>query len=105
LVAGSIPYTVHHFTPYFRIVAIRTFVRAFETGSFTAVALELGTSQPTISKRIAWLESQLGANLLERSTRELILTFVQDGLLTGPAGAPFGSAGFSINCPIVLRLD
>ena len=34
-----------------------------------------------------------------------ILTFVQDGLLTGPGGAPFGSAGFSINCPIVQRLD
>jgi hypothetical protein len=34
-----------------------------------------------------------------------ILTFAQDGLLTGPGGKPFGSAGFSINCPIVLRLD
>jgi hypothetical protein len=34
-----------------------------------------------------------------------ILTFVQDGLLTGPGGAPFGSAGFSINCPIVQRLN
>jgi hypothetical protein len=34
-----------------------------------------------------------------------ILTFVQDGLLTGPGGAKFGSAGFSINCPIVQRLD
>jgi hypothetical protein len=34
-----------------------------------------------------------------------ILTFVQDGLLTGPGGKPFGSAGFSINCPIVIRLD
>jgi len=35
-----------------------------------------------------------------------ILTFVQDGLITGfPAGAPFSSSGFSINCPIVLRLD
>jgi len=34
-----------------------------------------------------------------------ILTFVQDGLLTGSGGAPFGSAGFSINCPIVQRLD
>jgi hypothetical protein len=34
-----------------------------------------------------------------------ILTFVQDGLLTGPGGAPFGSAGFSINCPIVIRLN
>jgi hypothetical protein len=34
-----------------------------------------------------------------------ILTFVQDGLLTGPGGAKFGSAGFSINCPIVIRLN
>jgi hypothetical protein len=35
-----------------------------------------------------------------------ILTFVQDKLLTGASmEKPFGSAGFSINCPIVLRLD
>ena len=34
-----------------------------------------------------------------------ILTFVQDGLLTGPGGKAFGSAGFTINCPIVQRLD
>ena len=34
-----------------------------------------------------------------------VLTFVQDGLLTGPGGTAFGSAGFSINCPIVQRLD
>src|SRR6202047_1364441 len=34
-----------------------------------------------------------------------ILTFVQDGLITGPGGKPFKSAGFSINCPIVQRLD
>ncbi|MGC2548131.1 MAG: hypothetical protein WA426_19980, partial [Silvibacterium sp.] len=35
-----------------------------------------------------------------------ILTLVQDGLLTGfPAGAPFTTSHFSINCPIVLRLD
>jgi hypothetical protein len=34
-----------------------------------------------------------------------ILTFVQDGLITGPGGKAFQSAGFSINCPIVQRLD
>jgi hypothetical protein len=35
-----------------------------------------------------------------------ILTFVQDGLITGfPSGTPFATANFSINCPIVLRLD
>src|ERR1700722_2332524 len=34
-----------------------------------------------------------------------ILTFVQDGLITGPNGGKFQSAGFAINCPIVQRLD
>lgn len=34
-----------------------------------------------------------------------ILTFAQDGLITGFGGAPFGSSGFSINCPVVQRLD
>jgi hypothetical protein len=34
-----------------------------------------------------------------------VLNLVQSGFLTGEnATAPFGSAGFSINCPIVLRL-
>ncbi|MDX6459584.1 MAG: hypothetical protein QOE55_3281 [Acidobacteriaceae bacterium] len=35
-----------------------------------------------------------------------LLTFKQDGLITGfPAGTKFGTSHFSINCPIVLRLD
>jgi hypothetical protein len=34
-----------------------------------------------------------------------ILTFVQDGLLTGPGGTPFTSSKFSINCSIVQRLN
>ncbi|HEV3202070.1 MAG TPA: hypothetical protein VGZ73_29430 [Bryobacteraceae bacterium] len=34
-----------------------------------------------------------------------ILTFVQDGLITGPAGGKFRSSGFSINCAIVQRLN
>jgi hypothetical protein len=34
-----------------------------------------------------------------------LLTFVQDGLITGPGGAAFASSGFAINCPIVQRLD
>jgi hypothetical protein len=34
-----------------------------------------------------------------------ILTLVQDGLLTAPGGAPFTTSGFSINCPIVQRLN
>ncbi|MBV9225831.1 MAG: hypothetical protein JOY85_17495 [Acidobacteriaceae bacterium] len=34
-----------------------------------------------------------------------ILTFVQDGLWTGPGSAPFGDSGFIINCPPVQRLQ
>src|SRR5258708_1886255 len=34
-----------------------------------------------------------------------ILTFGQAKVRTGPGGATFGSSGFSINCPIVQRLD
>ena len=34
-----------------------------------------------------------------------VLTFAQDGLITGAGGAAFGSSGFTINCPIVIRLN
>src|SRR5512139_2531274 len=53
---------------------MKTFVRVVEAGSFTAVANEQNTSQPTISRQIAALEDHLGARLLTRSTRALTLT-------------------------------
>jgi hypothetical protein len=34
-----------------------------------------------------------------------ILTYVDDGLLTGPNGAPFGDSKFIISCPPVQRLE
>ena len=33
-----------------------------------------------------------------------ILGLVEHGFLTGPGGAPFGSTGFVINCPVTFRL-
>jgi LysR family transcriptional regulator for bpeEF and oprC len=50
------------------------FVRAVETGSFSAVARELRTGQPNVSRQIATLERHLGVRLLHRSTRKLTLT-------------------------------
>jgi len=50
------------------------FVRAVETGSFSAVARELGIGQPNVSRHIASLEKELGVGLLHRSTRQLALT-------------------------------
>lgn len=53
---------------------LHTFVRVVETGSFTAVAAELGATQPTISRQISALEEHLGVRLLQRTTRALALT-------------------------------
>ena len=53
---------------------MRTFVRVVEAGSFTAVAAEQATTQPTISRQVAALEEHLGARLLTRTTRALTLT-------------------------------
>lgn len=53
---------------------MKTFVRVVEAGSFSAVAAELRTTQPTISRQVAALEEHLGARLLTRTTRQLTLT-------------------------------
>ncbi len=60
--------------PMDRFVLMQCYVRAVETGSFSAVARELATSQPTVSKNIAALEAHLGVRLLHRSTRKMALT-------------------------------
>jgi LysR family transcriptional regulator for bpeEF and oprC len=57
-----------------RFALMSSFVRAVETGSFSAVARELGTTQPNISRHIASLEQHLGTRLLHRSTRKLTPT-------------------------------
>ncbi|MBY0294730.1 MAG: LysR family transcriptional regulator [Methylobacterium sp.] len=57
-----------------RIEAMRVFLRVAETGSFSLVARERGTQQPTISKQVAGLERGLGVRLLQRTTRTLSLT-------------------------------
>jgi DNA-binding transcriptional LysR family regulator len=57
-----------------RLNAMEMFVRIVETGSFSAVAREMGTTQPTISKQLTGLEKRLKTRLLNRSTRRLSLT-------------------------------
>jgi DNA-binding transcriptional LysR family regulator len=57
-----------------RIACMQSFVRAIELNSFSAVAREQKTTQPTISKQIAALEKYLGVQLLTRSTTHLSLT-------------------------------
>lgn len=57
-----------------RLSAMRLFVRAAETSSFSAAAREAGQQQSNVSKQIASLESHLGVRLLARTTRRLTLT-------------------------------
>lgn len=61
-------------TPVDKLNAMAIFVRVVERGSFSAVARELQTSQPTISKVLRALETELGGKLISRSTRQLSLT-------------------------------
>ena len=53
---------------------IRLFRRVAEAKSFSSIAHEFGLTQPMVSKRIAWLEQNLGVILLRRSTRGIELT-------------------------------
>lgn len=60
-----------------RVELMQTFVRIVEAGSLSAAAAQLGTTQPTISRRLQNLERSLGLRLLQRSTHAMKLT--EDG--------------------------
>lgn len=53
---------------------VSTFVAVLEAGSVMGAARQLGTPQPTLSRRLAELERQLGAPLFERTGRGLAPT-------------------------------
>ena len=53
---------------------IRSFLATLEQGSLLGAARELRSSQPTIGRHIAELESQLGVVLFERTGRGLVPT-------------------------------
>lgn len=57
-----------------RIELMQTLVRIVEAGSLSAAAAQLGTTQPTVSRRLQALERMLGAKLLQRSTHAMQLT-------------------------------
>lgn len=60
-----------------RIELLQTFVRIVQAGSLSAAAAQLGTTQPTVSRRLQLLERSLGLRLLQRSTHTMKLT--EDG--------------------------
>jgi DNA-binding transcriptional LysR family regulator len=99
-----------------RLDCMQSFVRVVETGSFSAVARECNTTQPTISKQIAALEAYLDVQLLTRSTRKLQLTqegerfFEHCQALLDAAAEAIASVGqrqnpsgtLRVNCPVAF---
>jgi DNA-binding transcriptional LysR family regulator len=71
---------------------LRTLVEVARRGSFSAAAEALAFTQPSVSRQIAALEAEVGAQLLERDARRVRLTQAGE-LLVGHAEA------------VLLRLD
>jgi DNA-binding transcriptional LysR family regulator len=61
-------------TTFDRLLLMQTFIRIVEAGSLSAAARQLGTTQPTVSRRLQALERQFGQPLVQRSTHALRLT-------------------------------
>lgn len=60
---------------------LRVFIAVVETGSFTAAADRLAMTKSAVSQGVAALERELGAQLLQRSTRRLAITQAGEALL------------------------
>lgn len=57
-----------------RAAEMTAFVRSVDTGGFSSAARELGLTPSALSKLVTRLEDRLGARLLQRTTRRLLLT-------------------------------
>ena len=66
-----------------RAAQMTAFVRAVETGGFTAAARSLGLTPSALSKLVTRLEDRLGARLLHRTTRRLQLTAEGEAFFAG----------------------
>lgn len=60
---------------------VQAFLAVAETGSLSAAARRLGTSQPTLGRQVRQIEQQLGAELFHRQPRGLALTDIGAALV------------------------
>lgn len=59
---------------------LRAFLAVAESGSLSRAAVELGSSQPTLSRQMSELETQVGQALFERTRRGVQLTEAGEAL-------------------------
>ncbi|TKT67189.1 LysR family transcriptional regulator [Rhizobium sp. LC145] len=57
-----------------QLLAMRAFVRVVDTGSFRGAANQLQVPRSTVSKLVTDLEKHLGARLMNRTTRNVVVT-------------------------------
>ena len=57
-----------------RFEEIHTFIRMVDSGSLSATADKLNLAKSAVSRRLSDLESRLGVQLLQRTTRRINLT-------------------------------
>jgi len=57
-----------------RFEQMQTFIRVVDSGSLSAAALRMDIAKSAVSRRLADLESRLGVQLLNRTTRRINLT-------------------------------
>ncbi|SNS60897.1 LysR family transcriptional regulator [Tropicimonas sediminicola] len=103
-----------------QLLAMRSFARVAQTGSFQEAAKLEGLAQGTISKRIAALETHLGVQLLRRNARQVTLTTLGEtylencqrvlrdldageAQLQADAGTPAGNIRLSMS-PVLSRI-
>src|ERR1700748_1994384 len=72
----------------------RTFIAAFDEGSFSAAGRKLRRSQSVVSQTLANLEAQLGVKLFDRSARYPVLTEAGRSLLDDARSVTQGVASF-----------
>jgi DNA-binding transcriptional LysR family regulator len=100
-----------------RLESMSVFVAVVAAGSFSAASRQLRMPLPTVSRKVAEIESHLKAKLLVRSTRKLVLTeagqaYVEDckRILEAVAEAERGASGeynapqgeLAVTAPIVF---
>ena len=104
------------------VSALKTFLRVAETGSFSAAAIDLGLTQPAVSRQVSALEAHLNVRLIHRTTSALALTVegertipmalkvveAVDALGEGSgaeAGAVLGKVKLSLPAPLGLYMS
>ncbi len=57
-----------------RLACLHVFSEVARSGSFVRAAAKLAVSKSTVTKQVAWLEASMGAQLLNRTTKQIALT-------------------------------